>query len=129
LHDSLPKESTMTAFRQILLGATVLTLVVGTAEPTPAQAPREGRVADSDAIRTQVSSRLAADRVADTAMLGVSVNEGVVTLTGTVDSTERQTRALEIAKGVEGVRAVVDNILVRESTAGSALPRASVTRP
>ncbi len=47
---------------------------------------------------------------------GITANSlnGIVTLTGTVDSEEAKTKAGEIAKGVKYVRSVTNNIYVKE---------------
>lgn len=47
------------------------------------------------------------------AEIGVIVHEGIVTLTGTVDSYPKKTEAEQAAKSVAGVTAVVDDIEVR----------------
>jgi hypothetical protein len=43
--------------------------------------------------------------------IGVQINDGVVTLTGDVDSDTQRRSAEEIARGVDGVRAVRNNIM------------------
>lgn len=47
------------------------------------------------------------------AEIGVIVHEGIVTLSGTVDSYPKKTEAEQAAKSVDGVTAVVDDIEVR----------------
>jgi osmotically-inducible protein OsmY len=47
------------------------------------------------------------------AEIGVSVKDGVVTLSGTVDNFFKKTEADNAAKGVAGVKAVVENIEVK----------------
>ncbi|AWH86385.1 ornithine aminotransferase [Flavobacterium album] len=47
------------------------------------------------------------------AEIGVIVHDGIVTLTGTVDSYAKKTEAEQAAKSVAGVKAVVDDIEVR----------------
>ncbi len=47
------------------------------------------------------------------AEIGVTVKDGVVTLTGTVDSYWKKTEAEEAAKNVAGVRAVVEKIEIK----------------
>ena len=50
--------------------------------------------------------------------IGVSVNEGIVTLTGTVDSFDKKTEAEEAVKDVAGVKAIVEEIEVFLGTNG-----------
>src|SRR5207237_9163912 len=44
--------------------------------------------------------------------LAVTSNNGIVYLTGTVPSADRLTRATQLARGVSGVRSVVNNMMV-----------------
>ena len=50
------------------------------------------------------------------AEIGVTIKDGVVTLTGTVDSFTKKTEAEDAAKNVAGVRAVVEKIEVKFSS-------------
>lgn len=63
-------------------------------------------------IRSDVVTALALDPAADSYELTVSVSDGVVTLTGTVESWQEQELSLRVARGVRGVEDVVDNITV-----------------
>jgi len=49
----------------------------------------------------------------DAAEIGVSVKDGVVTLTGTVDSYFKKMEAEDAAKNIAGVKAVVENIHIK----------------
>ena len=69
--------------------------------------------AETDAgITTAVKSKLAADDVVKAHEIDVDTHEGVVTLTGTVESSEQENQALTIARNTDGVASVVDNISV-----------------
>ena len=59
--------------------------------------------------------------------INVDVDNAVVTLSGTVASQAQKTRAEQVAKGVEGVRSVRNNLTV--STTGSNANRNANTRP
>jgi osmotically-inducible protein OsmY len=52
------------------------------------------------------------------AEIGVSVNDGIVTLSGTVDSFLKKSEAEDAAKGVAGVKAVVEKIDINFGTWG-----------
>ena len=52
----------------------------------------------------------------DETEIGVTVEEGVVTLTGTVDSFSKKMAAEKAAQGVKGVRAVAEDIEVKYGT-------------
>ena len=63
-------------------------------------------------ITASVKSKLAADTTVQASKINVDTKDGVVTLTGTVDSAAAKTKAESIAKGVEGVKSVTDNLTV-----------------
>ncbi len=71
-------------------------------------------------ITTKVKSRLETDRNINAAQIQVATQNKVVTLSGAVDSPATKERAVTVARGVEGVVDVVDNLSV--STAVAAMP-------
>ncbi|MET0211425.1 MAG: BON domain-containing protein [Vicinamibacterales bacterium] len=72
--------------------------------------------AQTDAgITTNVKSKMAADDTVKALEINVDTRNGVVTLTGDVDSAIVKERAVQIARTTDGVREVVDNITVTES--------------
>jgi hyperosmotically inducible periplasmic protein len=72
--------------------------------------------AQTDAgITTNVKSKMAVDDTVKAHEINVDTKNGVVTLTGDVDSPIAKERAVQIAKGTDGVREVVDNMTVTES--------------
>jgi osmotically-inducible protein OsmY len=67
----------------------------------------------SDAgITTAVKSKLAADDTVKAYRIDVDTKSRVVTLNGEVDNARARTRAVEIAKGTNGVADVIDNLSV-----------------
>jgi hypothetical protein len=80
-----------------------------------AQQRSVGRVIDDTTITTEIKAKLTADQLSNLTKIGVSTRDGVVTLTGDVDSLERKARAAQIARSVRGVRGVVDNVMVAGS--------------
>ena len=69
--------------------------------------------AETDAgITTNVKSKLVADDLVKARQIDVDTQEGVVTLSGTVQSSEEEAQALQIARDTNGVASVVDNINV-----------------
>ncbi|HXG92838.1 MAG TPA: BON domain-containing protein [Blastocatellia bacterium] len=70
---------------------------------------------DDAAITKEVKDKLAAD--ATTKPVSTSINveskEGVVTLSGDVDSDAQKSTAAQVAKSVEGVKSVNDNLKVK----------------
>jgi hypothetical protein len=85
-----------------------------------------GRYADDGKITTEVKAKLAADRLSNLTRVGVTTTNGVVYLTGVVDSPDRAARAVQIAQTVPGVRQVVDEMQVAQAppppTASAAPP-------
>jgi|GEM_PF-7001404 len=73
----------------------------------------------SDAtIDTNIKQKLATDETVKTAPIEVSTQKKVVTLSGTVDSQEVKDRAITLARQVEGVTNVLDQITVSQQTPG-----------
>jgi hyperosmotically inducible protein len=63
-------------------------------------------------ITTAVKGKLAADDTVKAYRIDVDTKEGVVTLNGKVDTEMAKSRAVELAKGTDGVRDVVDRLTV-----------------
>lgn len=71
-------------------------------------APAEGRT--DQEIQQDVSDALAQDPATDSWEIGVGVEDGTVALVGTVDSWHEKQLAARVAKGVEGVRSIENQI-------------------
>src|SRR5215467_5964078 len=69
-------------------------------------------------ITDQVRIRLAGDADVKGGALEVSVAQGVVTITGTVENQHAKDKATKLAKKVKGVKQVVNNITVDKKTGG-----------
>lgn len=67
-------------------------------------------------ITTKVKAQLVANDLVKARNIDVDTKGRVVTLTGTVQSELEEAKALEIARGTEGVVDVVDNLAVRPMT-------------
>ena len=63
-------------------------------------------------VTTAVKSKFAADDVVKAYRIDVDTKDRVVTLSGAVDTAAARTRAVELARGTEGVRDVVDQLTV-----------------
>jgi osmotically-inducible protein OsmY len=67
----------------------------------------------SDAgITTKVKSKFLGDTDVPGLKIDVDTTDGVVTLTGTVETAAEKQRAMELAKATDGVKNVVDRIKV-----------------
>jgi osmotically-inducible protein OsmY len=71
-----------------------------------------------DAISDFVRLRLASDPDIKGGALQVDVKNGVVTLSGTVDNQRLKDKSTKVAKKVKGVKQVVNNISIKERSAG-----------
>jgi hypothetical protein len=82
---------------------------------------------DNQTLKANVKARLVADRAANLTRVGVDANQGVVYLTGTVESPELRQRAAQVAHEVGGVRQVVNNIQVETARTSTATTPAGQT--
>lgn len=70
----------------------------------------------SDAsISTAVQSKLTGDRVSNFARVDVDTERGVVQLSGVVPSSDQKSRAEALARQVDGVRRVNNNLQIQAS--------------
>ena len=69
-------------------------------------------------ITDQVRIRLAGDADVKGGALEVSVAQGVVTMTGTVETQHAKDKATKLAKKVKGVKQVVNNLTVDKKNSG-----------
>src|SRR5687768_12192300 len=73
-----------------------------------------GQVIDDTALHTKVKAALVNDPVVSGTAINVNVNRGVVTLQGAVNGEVEKRKAEDIVRGVNGVRGVQNNIVVRK---------------
>jgi hyperosmotically inducible protein len=76
---------------------------------------KAGAAVDDVAITTKVKSAVFAEPGLKTLQIGVDTKEGVVTLSGVVDTPVMKDRAVQIAHQVDGVRSVVDNLAIKSA--------------
>jgi hyperosmotically inducible protein len=69
-----------------------------------------GAVVDDNALTAKVKAALAADANTKAYQINVDVNNGVVALGGFVDSEESKNNASRVARSVDGVRSVENNL-------------------
>jgi hypothetical protein len=80
-----------------------------------------GRYIDDKAINAQVKTKLVGEKASNLTRIGVNTVNGVVHLAGVVDSVRDKIMAEELARQVNGVTNVVNQLQV--SSSGSASPR------
>ena len=104
------------------LGAngTVIADTGDAAEPLPRSDSVGAAISDA-AITAEVEARYRGEDRLKSAQISVTTTNGVVTLTGSVGNSEAKSVAVELAKGVEGVKGVEGDEL--------SIPSAAVTGP
>ena len=70
-----------------------------------------------DIISDRVRLKLAGDQVVKGGALTVDVQQGVVTLSGQLELPKQKERAAKLAKGIKGVKQVVNSITLRDQNA------------
>ncbi len=95
----------MLKFVAVLMAALLLAGVALAADP-----PTDG------AINDNVRIKLSADAEVKGGALKVDVKQGVVTISGVVDTERQKEKATKIARKVKGVKKVVNNIALKEKT-------------
>jgi hyperosmotically inducible protein len=97
----------------VLTGA-LLVPVVGFAADTDSDRSHPGHFIKDSAITTAIKTKLAADHLGSLTHLKVDTDmDGVVWLSGTTKTQEAADRAVEIARGTDGVIRVKNDIIVR----------------
>ncbi|HEY9101770.1 BON domain-containing protein [Chitinimonas sp.] len=85
------------------------------AESKSGPAATAGQFVDDTTITAKVKAALVADKTVSAFDVKVSTEQGVVTLTGTVDKPEASEQALRLAAGVDGVKSVNSHLLLKGS--------------
>ena len=76
-------------------------------------ASETGQFLSDSAITTKVKSKLAANQGLSSFGIHVETNNGVVTLTGSVDKDSERSLATQVARDTDGVKGVNNNITVK----------------
>jgi hyperosmotically inducible protein len=92
----------MLVFSRMTAAIGIVLLAVACAQPDPV-------------ITGKVKATLAVDSTVKAAQIEVATKDGVVTLTGNLNSQAEKDRAIEIARTMSGVKNVVDMLAVRTS--------------
>jgi len=70
---------------------------------------------DAGSITLKIKSKMALDDLVKARTISVDTSGSVVTLTGTVESSQERERAVRLARETAGVTRVVDNLQVKRS--------------
>lgn len=74
-----------------------------------------GQNIDDTTLTTTVKTKLSGDKLANLTRIDVDTYNGVVSLNGVVSTPQEKERAEEIARSVDGVKKVVNNLQVRQA--------------
>ncbi len=74
-----------------------------------------GENIDDGTLTSYVKTKLASDRLITLTRVGVETNNGVVYLTGEVETAEQRSHIGSLASQVKGVKRVVNNLQVRKN--------------
>jgi hyperosmotically inducible periplasmic protein len=88
-----------------------------------------GENVDDSLITASVKSRLVAERTKSLTSVDVDTRQGVVYLKGTVATAEQRAEAERIARTVNGVRQVVNNLTIEPRVSGVAAPATAASAP
>ena len=102
----------MTHKIQKFVAGLVLVLTLGGCQATTGRTA--GQNIDDSNTTAAVKARLAEDKISSLTRIDVDTNGGVVALNGTVESAEQRARAEQIARGVGGVKRVINNLQVQQ---------------
>jgi hyperosmotically inducible periplasmic protein len=110
-----------------LIAGTAMLGMVACSSTRTQRAP--GEQVDDAALLTSVKSALASNPVTEAGEINVDVNRGVVKLAGFVDSSKEKSQAGEIARSVDGVQSVQNDIAVKkeDSSTGEVIDDSVIT--
>ena len=97
------------AFKKFTATVAFLLLIAGCQAMTGETA---GQNIDDGTLTTYVKTALAGERVNTLTRVGVETNNGIVVLTGEVETATERSRAGTVASQVKGVKRVVNNLQV-----------------
>jgi len=72
-----------------------------------------GQYVDDATITAKVKAAMLGDSQMKATQVSVTTNQGIVNLTGAVDTREQETKAVRLANEVKGVKSVNDSMTVR----------------
>jgi hyperosmotically inducible protein len=97
------------AFKRLTVTAVFLFFITGCQAMTGETA---GQNLDDSTLTTSVKTSLAGERLNTLTRVGVETNNGIVYLTGEVETAAEKSRAETVASQVKGVKKVVNNLQV-----------------
>jgi osmotically-inducible protein OsmY len=99
----------------LLLAALMASAVVAGCSSSPTQ-QSAGQAVDDGVVTAKVKAALVADPVTKAHQINVETFKGTVQLSGFVESDEARSRALQLARDVDGVKKVKDALEIRRGS-------------
>jgi len=99
----------------LIVAAVMSTGMIAGCTSTPAQ-QSTGQAIDDGVVTAKVKAKLIEDPVTKAHQINVETFKGTVQLSGFVESAQARTRALQLARDVDGVKQVKDALEIRKST-------------
>jgi osmotically-inducible protein OsmY len=119
-HASTTQENPMKASRllhvtalSVALGVTVLSTACSTSPSGSSSSA--GEVIDDSWITTKVKAAYAEDKTVSMLGIGVDTNKGIVQLSGFANNQNEISRAVELARGIKGVKSVKNDIRLKSA--------------
>ena len=100
------------AFKMLTVTLALLFFMTGCQAMTGATL---GENIDDGTLTSYVKTKLASDKLVSLTRVGVETNNGVVYLTGEVETAEQKSRSGSLAFEVKGVKQVVNNLQARKN--------------
>jgi len=97
------------AFKKLTAALAFVLLIAGCQAMTGETA---GQNIDDGTLTTYVKTALAGERINTLSRVGVETNNGIVVLTGEVETANEKSRAGTVASQVKGVKGVTNNLQV-----------------
>jgi osmotically-inducible protein OsmY len=97
-----------------ILISTALALLLSITACTSMTGQTAGQYVDDSTITSAVKAKLVGDKAANLTRIDVDTTNSVVSLNGIVESSEHKTRAEQLAKQVDGVRRVDNNLQIQK---------------
>jgi hyperosmotically inducible periplasmic protein len=97
-----------------VLGAIAMALLLSTTGCTAMTGETAGQYVDDSTITAAVKAKLVADKAANLTRVDVDTTKQVVSLNGIVESADQKARAEQLAKQVDGVRKVDNNLQIQK---------------
>jgi hyperosmotically inducible protein len=114
-----------------LITAALAAVALAGAYTAQADEPKRtmGEYTDDKVLHTKVWAALTEDKTADASEINLEVYKGVVQLNGFVDNEKEKAQAEAVAKAVEGVKGVENNLAIKQGkhTSGEAMDDSSLT--